>query len=138
VTGWTLFALLYAVYVVLVGFGIRRNWRMPPRQRPARRGMFAAETRRTQRASLLNAVLIVAFLGAVLSTHGAAHLDGMAAGACTVLTAALGVVIVATMILMGTVRWLNWPAAVVPPSLRDDPGYGAELKMRWRDRRDRR
>jgi uncharacterized MAPEG superfamily protein len=136
VTAWTVLVVLYLAYLALWTLGLRKTWRNP---RPPARGprFFAAETRRTQRTAHLALAMIMAMFGVGLAGYGADHLHGLASDTCSVLGVVFLFVAFVALILTGTVRWLNWPAAVVPPSLRDDPGYGVELMGRWRARRNR-
>ena len=136
-TAWTVLVALYLAYIALWLHGLRKTWRNPPL--PTRGPRFlAAEVRRSQRADHLGIAMIMGIFGVGLANYGADHLRGPAADASSVLGVVFFFIAATALILMGTVRWLNWPAAVVPPGLRDDPGYAAELTSRWRARRGRR
>lgn len=134
-TEWLVCVVLYLILAVLWGTGVRRARRNPSRPIPRRFGRFAVAVRGQHRQGFLSGVMLFAGFGGALTRYGAAHLGGAAGDICLVLLVALFLVFLSAFMLMGTVQWLNWPAVVLPPSLRDGPDHGAELRGRRRERR---
>ncbi|WP_034090158.1 hypothetical protein [Streptacidiphilus albus] len=136
--GWTVFVVVYVLLAGLWGLGMRRFWRRPPSPVAMGSGWFAAESRGNQRAIIPTGVMFFALVGAVAAVYAAGESHGLVAAVFSLVTAAFGLIMMVSVVFIGTVRWFNWPRALVHPGSREDPGMGVELKERWLSRKRRR
>ena len=137
VLAWTVFVMAYVLLALLCSLGLRRLWRNPP-DLAMGNGWIGTGTRGNQRAIFPTTVMIFAMAGVAAAAWASRESHGLAAVLFSLLSAVFSLGTLVAVLLVGSVRWFNWPTAVVPPGLRAYPGMAAELKGRWLRRPRRR
>jgi hypothetical protein len=134
---WAVFVLL-SVGVALVSLGARHLWRGTSFDWGANPvwwpwgGAFYRGARRS-------AVVVVALLATanvvflLYEVSGSADADALV-GPLAPLLGGLTAVVLGLMILNVTIIAYNWPKALVPPPLRDEPGMVEEYERRKRSK----